>query len=227
MPERGDDPFDRRGGDVPAVTREAALAWLGDGPEARRELARRMRSRELLAAAPGVLYRPARRRSRFGGWIQTPTPQDVAKAHAFRRGWRLAPGQSWAENALGLSTQVPGRLLLAADGCTGTSFLYRGRILLEPAPDWVFGFGEAASLLIQGTRRRQRDRGFLWPCATDWDEKGMSTGQVAAGIACRATPAFRAGLLADLPRMPAPYRMLARAVIRRIPEGRAKEMPGG
>lgn len=194
--------------------RSALLARLGGGDRARRELARLLREGSLRAAASRVYYPPERRESRFFGTLDaTPDAAAVGRAFAAERGWQSTIGQSAAENAIGLSTQVPARALVAADGCPGRLRIYGGATLIEPAPSWIFAFGEVARLLIQGTRHWERDGAFSFPPSTDWDEDGMTVEEVARDIARRARPAFAKGLRADVDRLPPPYADLAAAIL--------------
>jgi hypothetical protein len=217
------DPFAPLDGIPPAVGRSTALNWLGGGEPARRRLADMLRSRELQIAMCRVLYRPSMRTVRFGTYLAVPSPQSVCQAYALERGWRMAPGCCQAQNDIGLSTQVPARLIVAMQGCHETVLVYGGRILLEPAPDWVFGFGPAAVLLIQGTRLHCRENRFQWPYASGWDTRPMSMRQAVRTIASRLMPLAISSLQQDAPRMPHPYRGLARQVIRQACENAIRQ----
>ena len=208
------DPFACVDAEVPAVGRKAAEAWLG--ANARTRLAAMLRSREIRIAAPRVYFRSVLHANVLCGphWL-VPSPRAVASAFCAERGWRMAPGQTAAENGMGLSTQVPAKHLVAADGCRERMFLYGGRILVEPGPELAFHRSPAAALLIQATRSWQRGRSFSFPpVSTQWSERRRTVRQVAGSIASRAMPSLIRDLETALAEIPQPYRRLAGEIIR-------------
>lgn len=195
------------------IGRSEVLAHLGEGSTGKRALTRLLRDRVLRVAANRVYYLSEQRQSPRGAYWVQPNADAVGRVFARERGWALAVGQSVAENAIGLSTQVPARSVIAADGCQRTLSIYGGQTIINPAPAWLFEFGEAAQLLIQGTRCWERDGTFSFPRETDWDEHGMTIDDVAQMIALRSRPTFRESLEQDVPRLPEPYAALAKAIL--------------
>ena len=167
----------------------------------------------LRAAASRVYYPPERFETRYGTNDATPDPAAVGRAFAVERGWRSTIGRSAAENALGLCNQIPVRAIVAADGCPGRLRIYGGATLLEPAPAWIFAYGENARLLIQGTRRWARDGAFSFPPATEWALEVRTVEEVARDIARSARPAFVEALRADVDRLPSPFADLAARIL--------------
>lgn len=193
--------------------RSEVLSYLGEGSAGRLTLARLLKDRVLRLAAGRVYYLPEQRQSPRGTYCVKPSGESVGQAYARERGWRTAVGRSTAENAVGLSTQVPARSIIAADGCAQRILIYEEKTIIEPAPSWIFRFGEASKLLIQGTRRWEVDGGFCFPPETDWDEAGMTIAEVALSIARRSRAAFSDSLRRDVPDLPEPYATLAKAIL--------------
>lgn len=79
-----------------------------------------------------------------------PSLEDIAQAIADREKVRIKPSGSYALNRLGLSTQVPTRLVYITDGQARQFTIGRGGIKFKPASPKKFAMtGEISSLLLQ------------------------------------------------------------------------------
>ena len=100
--------------------------------------------------APGIFYRPAT--SALIGELK-PSVEEVAKAIARRDKARIVPTGSYAMNRLGLSTQVPMRIVYLTDGSArkikiGNSTINFKRV----SPKNVATIGEISTLAIQALK---------------------------------------------------------------------------
>ena len=105
---------------------------------------------ELRRLAPGIFYRPAT--SALIGELK-PSVEEVAKAIARRDKARIVPTGSYAMNRLGLSTQVPMRIVYLTDGSArkikiGNSTINFKRV----SPKNVATIGEISTLAIQALK---------------------------------------------------------------------------
>ena len=115
-----------------------------------------LRERGCLAEVTEGVWRRRANNADRNGKERLPGPRDVALAYARNRGWRVAPSRAEAENAFGISTQVPVVPVLAASGVeNGFRLAWRGgACVFEAAPDWVFALeSEAAALAGQAAVR--------------------------------------------------------------------------
>jgi hypothetical protein len=95
-------------------------------------LARLCRSGELLRVGRGAYVRPVH--SRFGE--RPPAPERVAEALAVCRGEQLAPSGAASANTLGLTTQVPTRVVYLTSGRSRRLSVGRQVVELRHAPGW-------------------------------------------------------------------------------------------
>lgn len=89
---------------------------LGSRSAVDRTLSRLVRSGELRRIGRGLYYDP--HYSPFFGWGTVPAENVIVGALVRQRGFRIAASGAAAANMLGLSTQVPARLVLATDART-------------------------------------------------------------------------------------------------------------
>jgi hypothetical protein len=85
--------------------------------------------------------------------ILTPSPDAIAKALAGKQGIRLQPSGAYAANRLGLSTQVPARILYLTDGLSRTVRVGNQEIRLQRTTPRNMGPADRISgLVIQALR---------------------------------------------------------------------------
>ena len=85
--------------------------------------------------------------------ILTPSPDAVARALAGRDAVRLQPSGAYAANLLGLSTQVPMRIVYLTDGPSRTVEIGENYIVLKrTTPRNMATAGRVSGLLIQALR---------------------------------------------------------------------------
>ncbi|MGF7079745.1 DUF6088 family protein [Mucilaginibacter sp. UYCu711] len=80
-----------------------------------------------------------------------PSMEEVANAVAANEHMRIKPAGAYALNKLGLSTQVPARLVYITDGQARQITIGKGGVKFKPVSPKKFGMkGPISSLLIQG-----------------------------------------------------------------------------
>ena len=83
----------------------------------------------------------------------SPSPDAVAKALAGRDAFRLQPSGAYAANLLGLSTQIPMRIVYLTDGCSRTVRMGNKQIILKnTTPRNMATAGRISGLVIQALR---------------------------------------------------------------------------
>lgn len=98
------------------------------------------------------LYDVPRVNASLGGEL-SPDLDEAARALARRFRWRIIPDGAWAANLLGLSTQVPARVIYLSDGPSRTVVVGRRTIQFKHArPQALAGTGSKAGLVIQALR---------------------------------------------------------------------------
>ena len=95
-------------------------------------LSRLVRRSKLLRAGRGVYVAPVS--SRFGS--RAPSAQKVVEELSMRRGETIAPSGANAANALGLTTQVPTRMVYLTSGRSRKITLGKQIVHLQHAPAW-------------------------------------------------------------------------------------------
>jgi len=89
--------------------------------------------------------------------ILSPSPDVVAKALAGRDAVRLQPSGAYAANLLGLSTQIPMKIVYLTDGCSRTVQIGKKQILLKrTTPRNMATAGRISGLVIQALRHLGR-----------------------------------------------------------------------
>lgn len=133
-----------------------SFATMGTAKAVSKALERLVKSNELERLAPGIYYRPAY--SDLIGKL-TPSLETVAIAIARRDRARIVPTGAYAENRLGLSTQVPMNVVYVTDGSARKIKIGKRSILFKKAnPKSVAMVGEISSLAIQALKSIGKDR---------------------------------------------------------------------
>lgn len=87
----------------------------------------------------------------------TPSPDDVARALAERDAVRLQPSGAYAANLLGLSSQVPMKIVYLTDGRSRTVQIGKKQILLkQTTPRNMATAGRISGLVVQALRHLGR-----------------------------------------------------------------------
>jgi ribosomal protein S19E (S16A) len=108
------------------------------------------------SVAHGIYARP--KMSSFIGEV-LPTAEEVAQAIAKRDKIRLVPTGAYSLHALGLSTQVPLKLVFLTDGAARTIKVGKRTIKLKKAtPKNLMAKGKISSLVIQALREIGKDK---------------------------------------------------------------------
>lgn len=88
-----------------------------------------------------------------------PSTDDIAKALAGRDAIRLQPSGAYAANLLGLSTQVPMKLVYLTDGRSRTVQIGKQQIILRnTTPRNMVGAGKISGLAIQALSHLGKDQ---------------------------------------------------------------------
>lgn len=122
-----------------------------------RKALQRLREKGLIKqVAHGIYVRP--RISELIGEI-IPTAEEVAKGIAKRDKIKLVPTGTYALNALGLSTQVPMKLVFLTDGAARTIKVGKRTIKLKrTTPKNLLAKGEVSGMVIQALREIGKDK---------------------------------------------------------------------
>ena len=87
----------------------------------------------------------------------TPSPDAVARALVGRDAVRLQPSGAYAANLLGLSTQIPMKIVYLTDGCSRTVQIGKKNIILKrTTPRNMAPAGRISGLVIQALRHLGR-----------------------------------------------------------------------
>ena len=90
--------------------------------------------------------------------VLAPSSDDIAKALAGRDALRLQPSGAYAANLLGLSTQVPLRIVYLTDGRSRTVQVGKRQIILkQTSPRNMAMAGRISGLVIQALRHTGRE----------------------------------------------------------------------
>lgn len=95
----------------------------------------------LIRAGRGIYMRPVQ--TRFGP--RSPSVEQAIEALAVQRGETIVPSGAAAANALGLTTQVPVKLVYLTSGRSRILNLERQTVDLRHAPRWQLALGNKAS----------------------------------------------------------------------------------
>jgi len=137
----------RGGGPVPA----SDFRDLGNGPAVRQALSRLVRQGTIRRVRRGLYELP--RMGKLTGQPVAASPDQLVRAWAKKHGLRVVPSGARAANLLGLSTQVPARIVYYTNGRTRTVKLgpYTVR-LLNRGPKTMEVRGRLAPLVFQALR---------------------------------------------------------------------------
>jgi predicted transcriptional regulator of viral defense system len=92
------------------------------------------------------------------GGKQSPDIDEAARAIARRQRWKIVPEGSWAANLLGLSTQVPSKIIYLTDGPNKEVPIGRRSIYLKHArPKAMAGLEGKFALVVQALRHLGKD----------------------------------------------------------------------
>jgi Family of unknown function (DUF6088) len=116
---------------------------------------RRYRQSGLIRQLARGLYDYPRTDTELG--TLTPSPDAVAKALAGRDAVRLQPSGAYAANLLGLSTQIPMKIVFLTDGRSRTVRIGKKQIILKrTTPRNMATAGRTSGLVIQALRHLGR-----------------------------------------------------------------------
>jgi hypothetical protein len=116
---------------------------------------RRYRQSGLIRQLARGLYDYPRTDPKLG--TLTPSPDAVAAALAGRDAFRLQPSGAYAANLLGLSTQIPMKILYLTDGRSRTVRIGKKQIILKrTTPRNMATAGRISGLIIQALRHMGR-----------------------------------------------------------------------
>lgn len=98
------------------------------------------------------LYDVPRNNPALGGEL-SPDIDEAARAFARNNRWKIVPDKAWAANLLGLSTQVPARIVYLSDGPSKTLQIGRRTVYFKHArPSMLAGLDTKAGLVVQAIR---------------------------------------------------------------------------
>lgn len=120
---------------------------LGTEDAVKKALSRISKEGKIERLAHGIYYLP-KHHEKFGKLL--PSLEEVAQAIALHEHVRIKPAGAYALNKLGLSTQVPAKLVYITDGQRRDIKIGKGGIKFKPTTPKKFGMkGPISSLLIQ------------------------------------------------------------------------------
>jgi hypothetical protein len=94
----------------------------------------------------------------LGGKL-SPDIDETAQAIARRQHWKIVPEGAWAANLLGLSTQVPAKIIYLTDGPSKVVEIGRRSIHFKHArPKAIAGIEGKLALVVQALRHLGRER---------------------------------------------------------------------
>jgi hypothetical protein len=103
------------------------------------------------------LYDVPKRNEALGG-VLSPDIDEAARTLARRYRWKIVPEGAWAANLLGISTQVPARIVYLSDGPATKIQIGRRNIHFKHArPQALAGSGGAPGLVVQALRYLGKD----------------------------------------------------------------------
>jgi hypothetical protein len=103
------------------------------------------------------LYDVAKINPALGGKL-SPDIDEAAQAIARKQRWKIVPEGAWAANLLGLSTQVPAKIIYLTDGPSKKVEIGRRSIHFKHArPKAIAGFHGKLALVVQALRHLGKD----------------------------------------------------------------------
>ena len=104
------------------------------------------------------LYDRPRINPALGGKL-SPDIDEAARAIARRQRWKIVPDGAWAANLLGLSTQVPSKIIYLTDGPNNEVLIGKRSIYFKHArPKALAGLDGKLALVVQALRHLGRDK---------------------------------------------------------------------
>jgi hypothetical protein len=98
------------------------------------------------------LYDLPRNNPRLGGEL-SPDIDEAARAIARSNRWKIVPDKAWAANLLGVSTQVPTKIVYLSDGPSKKLPIGRRTVYFKHArPSMLAGLDSKAGLAVQAIR---------------------------------------------------------------------------
>ncbi len=98
------------------------------------------------------LYDLPRNNPMLGGEL-SPDIDEVARAFARNHRWKIVPDKAWAANVLGISTQVPAKIIYLSDGPSKKLEIGRRTVFFKHArPSVLAGLDSKAGLVVQAIR---------------------------------------------------------------------------
>jgi hypothetical protein len=98
------------------------------------------------------LYDLPRNNPMLGGEL-SPDIDEAAKAFARKNRWKIVPDKAWAANLLGISTQVPAKIVYLSDGPSKTLQIGRRTVFFKHArPSMLAGLDSKTGLVVQAIR---------------------------------------------------------------------------
>jgi hypothetical protein len=132
----------------------------GTSKSVNKALERLVEKEEIIRVARGIYTRP--KKSELLGIIY-PTTDEIARAIAKRDKARIIPTGAYALNVLGLSTQVPLKVVYLTDGASRKINLGKRSILFKKtAPKNLSTIGEISSLAIQALKSIGKNNTEEW-----------------------------------------------------------------
>jgi hypothetical protein len=130
-----------------AIVFPTAFRGLGTEDAIKKALSRITKEGKIERLAHGIYYLPKHHKM-FGKLL--PSMEDVAQAIADHEHVRIRPAGAYALNKLGLSTQVPAKLVYITDGQPREIKIGKGGVKFKSTTPKKFGMkGPISSLLIQ------------------------------------------------------------------------------
>lgn len=103
---------------------------------------------DIIRLAPGIYCRPEKDEV-FGMGIIYPSLDAIADAIASRDGARIVPTGTYAQNRLGLSTQIPMNAVFLTDGSPRRIKVYNGKgILFKRVSPKIFKFKSSLAMML-------------------------------------------------------------------------------
>lgn len=132
------------------------LLDVGPRPAVDQALSRLVRQGKIIRAERGLYAWP--RKGELLGEPLTPSPDEMVRAWAKKNGLKVVPSGAYAANLLGLSTQVPAKIVYYTNGGTKTVKLGPYTIkLLHRGPKTMDVRGRVAPLVFQALRHLGQD----------------------------------------------------------------------
>jgi len=120
----------------------------GSLPSVNKALSQLTKRGEIVRLAPGIYCRPEIDEV-FGLGVIYPGLDEIAEAIATRDGARIVPTGTYAQNRLGLSTQIPMNAVFLTDGSPRRIKVYNGKgILFKRAAPKIFKFKSPLAMML-------------------------------------------------------------------------------